>query len=241
MTPQQIKDIVPIDKVYEDALRPAMKQIGVALESVAKTSRFLLAPIEYLAMQNDRWQRHLKKVADKVSDSNLIAGSPQIVVPVLEGLSLAQEDSLLSELFINLLAASIDKTKQDLAHPSFPNILRQLSHDEAVLLFFYKKKIRIRRKQLDASSWKKLPDDPFVLIEQILNFPAHIQSYNQHLMGLSLIDFTASSIGLTSFGRLFADACVPTSYVDLDECKVWYGRNLTEKDIEYMSDVPPAE
>ena len=102
-----IKSIIPLDKVYEDALSPAMKQIGKSLESVAKTSRFLLAPIDYLAAQHDRWERYLKKVSEKVKDENLIEGHPQIVIPTLEGLSLTYENSLLSELFINLLANSI--------------------------------------------------------------------------------------------------------------------------------------
>ncbi|UEG49231.1 hypothetical protein LK994_11375 [Ferruginibacter lapsinanis] len=37
MKPDDIKSIVPLDKVYEDSLSPAMKQIGKSLESVAKT------------------------------------------------------------------------------------------------------------------------------------------------------------------------------------------------------------
>ena len=63
MKPDEIKSLIPIDKVYEDALSAAMKQIGKSLESVAKTSRFLLAPFEYLSKQHDRWERHLEKVS----------------------------------------------------------------------------------------------------------------------------------------------------------------------------------
>ena len=147
MKPDEIKSLIPIDKVYEDALSPAMKQIGKSLESVAKTSRFLLAPFEYLSKQHDRWERHLEKVSQKVEKENLIEGHPQIVIPTLEGLSLTYENTLLSELFINLLANSIDKTKQEFAHPAFPNIIKQLSHDEAVILFYLKQKTyKIRQK-----------------------------------------------------------------------------------------------
>jgi hypothetical protein len=49
-----LNKVIPGEKIYDDALRPAMKQIGKSLESVAKTSHFLLAPIEYLAVQHDR-------------------------------------------------------------------------------------------------------------------------------------------------------------------------------------------
>ncbi|HVV07420.1 MAG TPA: hypothetical protein VHC96_24505, partial [Puia sp.] len=71
MKAEEIKEIVPVDKVYSDALAPAMRQIGKTLESVAKTSRFLLAPFDYLAAQHDRWGRYLNKVAEKVKEENL--------------------------------------------------------------------------------------------------------------------------------------------------------------------------
>ncbi|MEC5145790.1 hypothetical protein [Chitinophaga sp. 212800010-3] len=88
---KEIKNIIPTDKIYEDALSPAMKQIGKSLESVAKTSRFLLAPFTYLATQHDRWEKRLEKVAEKVKTENLIEGHPQIIIPTIEGLSLTYE------------------------------------------------------------------------------------------------------------------------------------------------------
>src|SRR5438270_737774 len=79
MKPDDIKSIVPLDKMYKDALSPAMKQIGKVLESVAKTSRFLLAPIDYLAAQHDRWERYLKRVSEKVQEENLIEGNQEYI------------------------------------------------------------------------------------------------------------------------------------------------------------------
>ena len=78
MNPEDLKKIIPTEKVYDDALSPAMKQIGKALEGVAKTSRFLLAPFDYLAAQHSRWERYLEKVAEKVPEENLIEGHPQV-------------------------------------------------------------------------------------------------------------------------------------------------------------------
>lgn len=235
-----IKSIVPLDKVYDDALSPAMKQIGKSLESVAKTSRFLLAPFSYLAAQHDRWERYLQKVANKVETSNLIEGQPQIVIPTLEGLSLAQEDSLLSELFINLLANSIDKTKQDLAHPAFPNIISQISHDEAVILFLLKKQSYKVKQQSDWVEEKYLFFNQRVIYEEFpldkLSHPKHIWLYMNHLYSLNLAGtyqvgnqeiitdpttdrqtgvYINNERRLIEFGHLFADACVPDSFEGL--------------------------
>lgn len=240
MKPDDIKNIIPVDKVYKDALSPAMKQIGKSLESVAKTSRFLLAPLDYLAAQHDRWERYLKKVSEKVKDENLVEGHPQIVIPTLEGLSLTYENTLLSELFINILANSIDKTKQDLAHPAFPNIIKQLSHDEAVILFYLKKKAYKIRQQSDLNEAGTLFVNKVTLEEEFpldkLLFPNNIWLHMNHLNSLNLAGswqvgsqehihhpetkkqtgvYINSERRLTEFGELFVLSCVPDEFEKL--------------------------
>lgn len=240
MNPENIKKIIPLDKVYEDALSPAMKQIGKSLESVAKTSRFLLAPFDYLAAQHDRWERYLKKVSEKVKEENLIEGHPQIVIPTLEGLSLVYENTLLGELFINLLANSIDKTKQDLAHPAFPNIIKQLSHDEAVVLFYLKKKAYKIREQADLNEEGTRFINKITLEEEFplnkLQFANHIWLYMNHLNSLNLAGtwqvgnqehiynpetnrqtgvYVNSVRSLNEFGQLFVNSCVPKEFESL--------------------------
>lgn len=239
----EIKSIIPLDKVYDDALSPAMKQIGKSLESVAKTSRFLLAPIDYLAAQHDRWERYLKKVSEKVKDENLVEGHAQIVIPTLEGLSLAYENTLLSELFINLLANSIDKTRQDLAHPAFPNIIKQLSHDEAVILYFLKKKAYKLRQQSDLNEEGTLFVKTTLLEDEFpidkLQYPNHLWLYMNHLHSLNLAGtyklhnpeylyeekpnshrrqtgvIEQSERRLDEFGYLFAKSCVPDEFINI--------------------------
>lgn len=236
MNSEEIKSILPADKIYSDTLSPAMKQIGKALENVVKTSRFLLSPIDYLAAYSDRWERYLQKVSNKVEEGNLVEGHPQIVIPVIEGLTLSYENTLLSELFINLLANSIDKTKQDLAHPAFPNIIKQLSHDEAVILYFLKKKSYevVQRSELNSegtmflegiTTFEEFPIDK-------LQYPQHIWIYLDHLSSLNIAgtfitkqeakydENTNKQIGvricserkLLEFGNLFASACIPDNF-----------------------------
>lgn len=237
MTTEELKTIIPVDKVYDDALSPAMKQIGKSLESVAKTSRFLLAPFDFLAKQHDRWERYLVKVSEKVEKANLIEGHPQIVIPTLEGLSLAYENTLLSEIFVNLLAISIDKTKQNFAHPAFPNIIKQLSHDEAVILFFLKKRSYKIKQKSDWDEEKYCFINKNTIFEEFplekLDFPQNIWLNMSHLNSLNIAgtwqvgqqetirdEETGKQIGvyinserrLTDFGELFVDACIPNEF-----------------------------
>ncbi|SHG98177.1 protein of unknown function [Flavobacterium micromati] len=240
MIKDEIRSLIPVDKVYVDALSPAMKQIGKSLESVAKTSRFLLAPFEYLAKQHDRWERYLEKVSERVDKENLIEGHPQIVIPTLEGLSLTYENTLLSELFINLLAISIDKSKQDLAHPAFPSIIKQLSRDEAVILFYLKHKNYKIKQKSDYNEEKNQFKNKETLCEEFpmekLDFPQNIWMNMNHLNSLNLAGtwqvgqqeviydkatkrqigvFINSERRLMEFGELFANACIPNDFIEL--------------------------
>lgn len=234
---EEILKKIPMDKVYDDALSPAMKQIGSALEKTVKASRFILAPIDYIATYHDRWERYLKKISERVDDKNLTPGHPQIVIPVLEGLILSYENTLLSELFLNLLANSIDKTKQDLAHPAFPKIIQQLGHDEAVILYFLKKNRYKLKQHLAFDNMKHLFSGRKVIKNEFpldkLNFPENFFLYMDHLHSLNIAGiwqignqevimdkenknqtgvYINSEITLTQFGGLFVKSCVPDNF-----------------------------
>lgn len=239
MDMKNINKTLPLNDMYKDALSPMMQQIGSALGSVTKTARFLIAPIEYLAAYQDRWQKYLKSIADRVPEENLIEGHQQIVIPVLEGLSLVDENSLLSELFVSLLANSIDKNQQHLAHPAFPNILKQLSHDEAIILFYLKKfdyKL-IQDNLFDKTREKiistEINEQQFPITK--LQFPEYFIMYMRHLNSLGLggsykiapdiilENDQGMQVGtkvilesrLDEFGKLFAKACVPDTWETL--------------------------
>lgn len=239
MSEEIIEDLVkeiPVDKVYDDALSPSMKEIGEALKSTVKASRFLLAPIEYVASYRSRWEKYLKSISNKVEEKNLIKGHPQIVIPTLEGLNLSYENTLLCDMFVNLLANSVDKTKQDLVHPAFPKIIQQLSHDEAVILLYLKKEAYKLKEQSDFNSSKNLFFNRRVVKNHFpvkeLQFPDNMFIYMDHLNSLNIAGvwqignqeviydenknqigvYINSNIKLTSFGELFVKSCVPDKF-----------------------------
>ncbi|MCK4635627.1 MAG: DUF4393 domain-containing protein [Candidatus Moranbacteria bacterium] len=235
---KKILEEAPVEKIYDDGLSPAMKEIGKALGNTVKAGRFLLAPVEYVAAYRSRWERYLKNIAEKVEEKNLIKGHPQIVVPVLEGLALSYENTLLCDMFVNLLANSVDKTKQGLVHPAFPKIIQQLSHDEAVILYFLKKKQLYKLRQQSEFDHnkhlffnKKIIKNEFPIDK--LQFPENFFIYMDHLYSLNIAGvwqngnqeiissddgktqvgvFINSDIKVTSFGKLFINSCVPESY-----------------------------
>ena len=235
-----LSKLIPTEMVYKDAAQPAFKELGESLGKTIKAARFLLAPLEYLAAQHDRWEKYLEKISRNVKEENLVEGHPQIIIPALEGLSYSQDGTIIANFFINILSRAIDKTTLDLAHPAFPKIIQQISPDEAIVLFYLKKKSYKIRQQSDFDHQKHRFSNKRTTIDEIpidsLMYPQHIWLYMDHLNSLNLAgtwqvgeqevihdEITKHQIGiyinserrLTVFGELFAKACVPDTFKEL--------------------------
>ena len=145
--------------VYEDAVQPAAKEIGKTLETVAKTVNVALAPVKGLIWGYEQLEGFVsKKVSEKLTntpEADIVTPKPNVAGPALEALRYAGHEDDLSELYANLLAASMDRLTSNSAHPSFVEILKQLTPDEAKILKYFTHQIpfpilRIRREQTGA-------------------------------------------------------------------------------------------
>ncbi|ALF55792.1 hypothetical protein ACX27_27760 [Nostoc piscinale CENA21] len=237
--PEDIAKLLPLSDIYKDLAQPAAKQVGGALESTAKVARLLLAPIEYLAAQSDRWQRYLTRIAEQVPEERRIEAHPQVAGPVLEGLRYVDENNVIADLFINLLARAIDRDRVSEAHPAFASIISQLSSDEAQIIFWLRKKRFLYRQYAAFNSEQKTFSAKQVIENEFptnkLIFPENFAVYMDHLHSLNLAGIwqqgnqepifegeaaiqtgvnITSYAQLTSFGSMFAQACVPEKLPD---------------------------
>ncbi len=133
-----VKGIVEAVPIYEDALQPAMKELGTALQTVAKTIHVVLAPVSALVWSYDQIKDFVStKVAEKLKDvppENISTPKPNVAGPALESLKYTGHEEMLRDMYANLLAASMDTRTAGGAHPAFVEIIRQLTPDEARLL-----------------------------------------------------------------------------------------------------------
>ena len=123
---------------YDDAVKPAAKEVGKALETVVKTINVALSPIKGLVWSYEQFEDFLQeKVAVKLENTkkeNIQTPRPNIAVPAIEALRYSGEIPELAELYAELLATSMDKTREKDAHPAFVRVIKELSPDEAKLL-----------------------------------------------------------------------------------------------------------
>lgn len=233
MLEEEIAKRLPLEKLYDDLFAPVARETGDIAKNVVKAARCILMPIDYLAAMQDRLQRWMKKVADKVSEENLIDAVPQMSGPIFEGLRYL-DGGLLEEMFLNLLARAIDKDRVNEAHPAFPRIIAQLSPDEAMVLVLLKGRSGAygieQTADFDASTnlfaASRLVKNTFPLDKLI--YPQHFFLYMDHLHSLNLAGIwqdgnqepivangrqtgtrIKSKVRVTDFGELFIKACVP--------------------------------
>ena len=127
---------VPMDKVYDDVLHPALSEVGHALQG---TVRVCLAPISVMVWSYDKIAAYLDEAIPryfeerKILKDKIVSPDPAIAVPTIEALRYANKD-IIKEMLVNILGASMNVETANFVHPSFVEIIRQITPDEAKIL-----------------------------------------------------------------------------------------------------------
>lgn len=187
---------IPIDKVYDDLLHPAISQVGDTLKG---TVELAVAPLTGMI-----WGYH--KIADyldeaipryfeerRISKKKIISPDIDIAVPVMEALRYANKN-IIKEMFVNILGASMNLDTCDFVHPSFVEIIKQLTPDEAKILKVLPEK-GLCEPLVDIEVEKKEVKGRFVLYNNygILGYeagcdnPDRISLYIDNLQRLALV------------------------------------------------------
>jgi hypothetical protein len=182
--------------IYGDLAKPGVSQVGKALGTIIGLGSTALWPIQLLNERarialEDNLERYRQKL-ESIPNVNIVSPPVEVGVPVMEKLSYI-EDADLRELYTTLLAKASNVDTQSKAHPSFVNIINNLSPDEAQLLkqfsdqpsvpFAVAKFINPRKNE-----WHTLADLHFILRKDInLTFPENLHAYVSNLEGLGLL------------------------------------------------------
>ena len=205
-----ITGLVKAVPVYQDAIQPAAKELGVGLQ---KTVQLALAPIRKL------WFGDLKKIKDFVGTSvakrlenippeQIVTPLPQIAGPALEALKYTGHDENLREMFAKLIATAMDEETAVSAHPSFVEIIRQLNADEAKICHLLKEasEFPVANINIQEKDGFRHGVRHFSTLghEASCQFPTMIQRYLDNLERLGLIemDFDKVLVGDENYTKL---------------------------------------
>jgi len=130
--------------IYEDAIQPVAKEAGKVFHTVGRAVNAALIPVKGLVWGIEKFEDFIKTKVEKklihTPVSEICSPNLSVAGPAFESLKYAGYEETLREMYANLLANAMDiKTKND-AHPSFVEIIKQLSTQEAKLLLYLIKK-----------------------------------------------------------------------------------------------------
>jgi len=106
----------PIKEVYKDGFAPAVQETGSALADFVKTLRLALAPLQ-LPRPCKIAREFSKSLCSSIPEDRRILPAPQILGPVLEAIKYEPEDTLITEMYNELLSRAFDRDRAEDAHP----------------------------------------------------------------------------------------------------------------------------
>ena len=143
-----VRDIFKEVPVYKDAIRPGAKKLGTELvpaaENIGRAATTVteginvaLTPLKLLVWCYDQVEEIIfPTLAERFKDKlrRMVTPPLSIAGPVIESLRFTGSEESIREMYVNLLEDAMDSETIHRAHPSFVEIIRQLSPDEAMIL-----------------------------------------------------------------------------------------------------------
>ena len=134
---QQTKGGVAVE-VYKDVLRPVVKPIGDILGFLPRTLKLTLSGWEKWLINGEESLKltaeAIKEKVQKIPEEKLVEPEPYVAIPAIQQISYCQNNGDLRDLYANLLTASMNIDKKWQVHPSFVDIIKQLTPDEAKII-----------------------------------------------------------------------------------------------------------
>ena len=123
---------------YDDMFHPVAKETGKVMALPVRYINTKLAPCYKYVMNAEANMREtellLEKKLEKVNQSQIEEPDAHVAIPVLQALSYSTGSEELRNMYANLLAASMVKMMKDDVHPSYVELIKQLSPDEARIM-----------------------------------------------------------------------------------------------------------
>lgn len=115
-------------EIYKDLVKPAAQEVG----SVAgRSAKALLSPVRAFLWS---WEKIEELVVDgvnkrleKIPEDHRKTPAPEIAVPLIQSLSYTAQNETLREMYLNLLANSMNVAMDKSVHPSFVELIKQMN------------------------------------------------------------------------------------------------------------------
>ncbi|WP_142413085.1 DUF4393 domain-containing protein [Hathewaya massiliensis] len=133
---EKVLEVAP--KLYDDVIQPSAQESGKLLGRIPRVINAVLAPLDIWILNKEynieETKKLLAKKLENVSTEKIVPPEPYVAVPALQAISYSMNNIELRNMYANLLANSMNVDEKDNVHPSFVEIIKQLSPFDANLL-----------------------------------------------------------------------------------------------------------
>lgn len=141
-----------------------------------------------------------------VPQERLVSPQPIVAAQAIEGLGFSLDETDLKEMYLNLLATASDTQTASHAHPSFAQIIKELSAPEAGILLTVLRfphgqaMVEVRLNTAEPPSWQTLDRHVVPLQDSVTGEQREIENWAMYVdnwvrLGLVSVDYSAKRIG----------------------------------------------
>lgn len=186
-----------LEKAYDDLAHPTAKSVGNTLSLVPRTIGVWLGKWEKWVINGEESIRLTAKAvrekAEKIPEEKLTEPEPYVAIPTVQQLSYCYDSEELREMYANLLVSSMNIDTKQAVHPSFVDIIKQLSPMDAKVLEAMKQVqsvipvVTVRLNFKESKSFNELLIDYSIDLFQLFGDTSILSASLQNLDRLGII------------------------------------------------------
>ena len=136
----KVAEQLPIKEAYEDLIHPSAAAIGQTVSLPFRAVNVLFAPFQKWIIQGEaRLEERSRLVSEELKDvppEKLTEPDPYVAVPAMQAFSYSMDCNELKKMYAKLLAKAIHADQKNSVHPSYVEIIKQMSPLDARALKF---------------------------------------------------------------------------------------------------------
>ncbi len=125
-------------ELYNDVLQPAAQETGRIIARVPRAINAALSRLDQWILSRDYNIDETKKLLaiklENVAPEKIVTPDAYVAIPALQAISYTMDSEELRNLYANLLAKSMNIDTKSTVHPSFVEIIKQMSPFDSLVL-----------------------------------------------------------------------------------------------------------
>ena len=185
------KAVEVFPKLYDDVLQPGMQETGKIIARIPQAINAALVGVDCWVEEKkyrlDETKKLLEKKLENVDPEKIVPPQPYVAIPALQAISYCMDSSELKNMFANLLSNSMNSDTKNSVHPSYVEIIKQLSPLDCSHLEVF-------------SNSKRLPIAQYIIEKKQL----YLSTIREHifLSNPNYQDINANAVSISNLVRL---------------------------------------